>query len=114
MDGTINEDWLENARMIIDSARAIVPADGALDRVRALRFAIESLAPGTCLEGCTLQIDEPAGQAWCLGCSHSVPLAARGEACPRCGSHQLQPTGGTDLRVTELLVEDHAEHPEGT
>mgnify|MGYP002144948207 CR=1 FL=1 len=34
---------------------------GALSgvEVRALRFAIESLAPGTCLEDCTLQIDEP-------------------------------------------------------
>ena len=39
MDGTTNEDWQENARMIVDSARAIVPADGGLDRVRALRFA---------------------------------------------------------------------------
>lgn len=38
MDGTTNEDWLENARMIVDSARAIVPPDGGLDRVRALRF----------------------------------------------------------------------------
>jgi hydrogenase nickel incorporation protein HypA/HybF len=81
---------------------------GALSgvEVRSLRFAIESLAPGTCLEGCELQIDEPPGQAWCLACSHSVPLAARGQACPLCGSHQLQPTGGTELRVLELLVDD--------
>lgn len=38
MDGAMNEEWVENARMIVDSARAIVPADGALDRVRKLRF----------------------------------------------------------------------------
>lgn len=31
------EDWMENARMIVDSARAIVPADGDLGRVRAAR-----------------------------------------------------------------------------
>ena len=31
------EDWMENARMIVDSARAIVPADGDLNRVRAAR-----------------------------------------------------------------------------
>jgi hydrogenase nickel incorporation protein HypA/HybF len=35
-----------------------------------------------------------------------VALAARGDACPLCGSYQLQPTGGTELRVRELLVED--------
>lgn len=104
------------AREGFHRVRRLVLEAGALSgvEVRSLRFAIESLAPGTCLEGCTLQIDEPAGQAWCLGCSHSVPLAARGQACPRCGSHQLQPTGGTDLRVTELLVEDHADDPEQT
>ncbi|MGO4852213.1 acyl-CoA dehydrogenase family protein [Phaeovulum sp. W22_SRMD_FR3] len=37
MDGAMNEDWAENARMIVDSARAIVPADGALERIRRLR-----------------------------------------------------------------------------
>ncbi|WP_246710161.1 acyl-CoA dehydrogenase family protein [Martelella soudanensis] len=31
------EDWMENARMIVDSARAIVPADGDLGRIRAAR-----------------------------------------------------------------------------
>jgi hydrogenase nickel incorporation protein HypA/HybF len=38
-----------------------------------------------------------------------VPLAARGDACPLCGSWQLQPTGGTELRVRELLVENTTE-----
>ncbi len=31
------DDWTENSRMIVDSARAIVPADGNLVRVRDLR-----------------------------------------------------------------------------
>jgi len=87
--------------------RLVVEA-GALSgiEVRALRFALDALAQGTCLAGSTIEIEEPAGQAWCLGCSSSVPLAARGDACPRCGSWQLQPTGGTELRVRELIVED--------
>jgi hydrogenase nickel incorporation protein HypA/HybF len=81
---------------------------GALSgvEVQSLRFALESLAPGTCLAGSQIEIEEPPGQAWCMGCSESVPLAARGQACPRCGSHQLQPTSGTELRVRELIVED--------
>ncbi len=34
----MSEEWVENARMIVESARAIVPADGSLDRVRKARF----------------------------------------------------------------------------
>ena len=30
----------------------------------------------------------------------------RGEACPRCGGHQLQPTGGLELRVLDMRVSD--------
>ncbi len=26
-------------------------------------------------------------------------------ACPRCGSYQVQPTGGTDMRVKEIEIE---------
>ncbi|RFO94907.1 hydrogenase maturation nickel metallochaperone HypA [Rhodoferax lacus] len=73
---------------------------------RALRFALEALAPGTCLAGARVEIDEPAGQAWCMACSTSVALLRRGDACPQCGGYQLQPTGGTELRIVDMLVED--------
>jgi len=74
--------------------------------VRALRFALESLAPGTLLEGAAIDIEEPPGQAWCLGCSQTVALAQRGDACPACGSFHLQPTGGAELRVLDMQVAD--------
>jgi alkylation response protein AidB-like acyl-CoA dehydrogenase len=38
MNQTMDEEWVENARMIVDSARAIVPADNSLERVRKVRF----------------------------------------------------------------------------
>ena len=31
----------------------------------------------------------------------------RGDACPRCASYRLQPTGGIELKVRELIVHDH-------
>jgi hydrogenase nickel incorporation protein HypA/HybF len=34
-----------------------------------------------------------------------VTIETRGDACPRCGSFQLQVTGGADLRLRELEVE---------
>lgn len=74
--------------------------------VRALRFALESLAPGTLLDGAQIEIDEPAGQAWCMGCGQTVNIAQRGEACPCCGGYQLQPTGGLELRVIDMRVSD--------
>lgn len=73
---------------------------------RALRFALESLAPGTVLEGAVFEIEEPPGQAWCLGCSQTVGIAQRGDACPACGSYQLQPNGGMELRVLDMQVSD--------
>ncbi|MCB4363066.1 hydrogenase maturation nickel metallochaperone HypA [Hydrogenophaga taeniospiralis] len=74
--------------------------------VRALRFALESLAPGTVLEGAEIQIEEPPGQAWCMGCGQTVAIAQRGDACPACGGYQLQPTGGMELRVIDMQVSD--------
>jgi hydrogenase nickel incorporation protein HypA/HybF len=74
--------------------------------VGALRFALEVIAPGTVLEGATIEIDEPPGTAWCMPCAATVPIASRADACPRCGHYQLAPTGGTELKVRELIVHD--------
>lgn len=74
--------------------------------VRALRFALESLAPGTLLEGALIEIEEPPGQAWCMGCAQTVTIAQRGDTCPGCGGYQLQPTGGMELRVIDMRVSD--------
>jgi hydrogenase nickel incorporation protein HypA/HybF len=81
---------------------------GALAGVEigALRFALEAIAPGTALEGAAIEIEQPPGTAWCMACSEGVPLAARGAACPRCGGWQLTPTGGTELKLRELIVHD--------
>jgi hydrogenase nickel incorporation protein HypA/HybF len=74
--------------------------------VRALRFALEAIAPGTCLEGALLEIEETAGSAWCLDCNASVSISSRTENCPRCGGARLHPTGGTEIRVVDLIVHD--------
>lgn len=74
--------------------------------VRALRFALEVIAQDTCLQNARIEIDSPPGQAWCAQCSVTVNIIARGDPCVHCGSYQLQPTGGTELRVIEMMVED--------
>ncbi|MDP3871513.1 MAG: hydrogenase maturation nickel metallochaperone HypA [Pseudomonadota bacterium] len=73
---------------------------------RALRFALEAIAPGTLLDGALIDIDEPPGQAWCMDCSLTVQITQRGDACAHCGGYRLQPTGGTELKVIDMQVED--------
>jgi hydrogenase nickel incorporation protein HypA/HybF len=35
-----------------------------------------------------------------------VTVRQRGDACPACGSYQLQVTGGMELRVLDMRVSD--------
>ena len=74
--------------------------------VPALRFALEAIAPGTLLEGAQVQIDETPGRAFCMGCGQSVDIRSRTDDCPLCGSPRLQPTGGMELKVLDLVVVD--------
>lgn len=74
--------------------------------VEALRFALACAGAGTRIAGATLQIDQPPATAWCLACSQSVVVSQRTDPCPACGAHQLHPTGGTELRVVDLVVHD--------
>lgn len=74
--------------------------------VRALRFALEAMQPGSVLAGAVIEIDERPGSAWCMSCCESVEISARGDACPGCGGWRLTPTGGTELKVRELIVHD--------
>ena len=92
---------------------------GALSgvEVRALRFALDAVRAGTCMAQAEIVIDEPPGTAWCLRCGTSVTIQSRVDPCPLCGGHQIQPTGGTELRVVDLLVHDapvasSVSHPE--
>ena len=36
----------------------------------------------------------------------TVAIARRGDVCPQCGGFQLQPTGGQELRVLDMMVGD--------
>ncbi len=80
---------------------------GALSGVdaEAMRFGFDAVMKGTLADGATLEIIELPGQAWCLPCSRPVAVKARYDACPECGSYQLQVTGGEEMRIKELEVE---------
>ncbi len=73
--------------------------------LEALRFGFDVVTRDSLAEGAALEIIEMPGQAWCLQCAKTVPVTQRFDACPECGSYQLQITGGDEMRIKELEVE---------
>lgn len=71
----------------------------------AMRFCFQAVAQGTLAGDATLEILRPPGHAWCMTCSETVEIAERYDPCPKCGGHQLQVTGGDELRIKELEVD---------
>ncbi|MFN4324536.1 MAG: hydrogenase maturation nickel metallochaperone HypA [Azonexus sp.] len=93
----------ENARRI----KGVVLEIGRLSSVQpdALRFCFDAVARGSMADGAALEIIDVPGSGWCPQCMATVPMPERFGACPACGSHQLQPTGGTEMRVKEIEIE---------
>jgi hydrogenase nickel incorporation protein HypA/HybF len=71
----------------------------------SLRFCFDVVARDTVARDARLEIIETAGQGWCMECACNVAVTARYEPCPRCGSFQIEVTGGEEMRVKELEVE---------
>jgi hydrogenase nickel incorporation protein HypA/HybF len=72
---------------------------------QALLFCFDVATRNSIAEGAKLKIISIAGTAWCMQCSESVTIKKRFDECPQCGSHQLQVTGGDEMKVKELEVE---------
>jgi hydrogenase nickel incorporation protein HypA/HybF len=79
---------------------------GALSGVEAdaLRFALEAIAPDTCIAGANIDIAEPVAHGRCMDCGADIEVRSRLDACSSCGGFQWQAISGTELRVIELLV----------
>jgi len=95
---------------------AVVLEVGALSsvEVEALRFCFEVVMQGTLADGARLDIEAVPGAGWCMPCGKSVPIAALYDACPECGSYQVQATSGTEMRVKALDVDGAREDaPQG-
>ncbi|HET9023464.1 MAG TPA: hydrogenase maturation nickel metallochaperone HypA [Burkholderiaceae bacterium] len=88
------------------AVRAVWLALGALSHVEheSLRFSFDVVKHGTVAHDARLEIEITPGRAWCMPCAESVDLARLGDACPRCGSHQLQVTQGEEMRVKEIEI----------
>ncbi|PLY14618.1 MAG: hydrogenase maturation nickel metallochaperone HypA [Sedimenticola sp.] len=71
----------------------------------ALRFGFDAVTRNSLAQDARLVIIETQGEAWCLECAKTVAVTQRFDACPDCGSYQLQITRGDEMRIKELEVE---------
>ena len=70
----------------------------------ALRFSFDVVTRGTCADDAKLVIIDVEAEAWCMPCAKNVKVKERYDACPDCGSYQLQLSGGDELKLCELEV----------
>ncbi len=73
--------------------------------LEALQFCLDVVLRGSVAEQARIEIETVAGQGWCMQCCATVPVRALYDACPQCGSYQVQATGGTEMRVKALELE---------
>jgi hydrogenase nickel incorporation protein HypA/HybF len=95
------------ARTAFTRVRRVCVEIGRLSHVepQALAFGFEAASRGTIAEGARLDIDQPPGRGHCMACGEVVSVAAHGDPCPECGSHQWLLIGGDEMRVRELEVD---------
>ena len=91
-----------NLRVVENSMDKSKALDAALSQIeRAFgKGSIMKLGASTALE-----IEATPGEAWCMPCGATVPLAQVGEPCPRCGGYQLEVTRGEDMRVRDIAID---------
>jgi len=79
---------------------------GALAGVEleALKFGFDAVMKGSVANGAELEIITLEGTGWCMPCEKNVPVAELYDACPECGSFQIQVTSGNEMRIKELEV----------
>ena len=73
--------------------------------VEAMKFCFDAVTRDSVAQGARLEIITLPGTGWCMACALSVPMSEVFGECPHCGGHQMQVTGGTEMRLKELEVE---------
>jgi len=73
--------------------------------LEALRFSFDVVTRGSIADGAKLDVIELPVTGWCMPCARAISVRERYDACPDCGSYQIQITGGEELRIKEMEVD---------
>ena len=93
----------KNFKQVKKVALEIGPLSGVA--LEALKFSFDVVMKGSLAEGSELIIIDMPATAWCMQCAETVNIEQRYDDCPKCGSAQLQVTGGEELSIKELEVD---------
>lgn len=72
--------------------------------LEALHFSYDVVVRGSIAEGSTLEVINLPVDGWCMPCGKSVAVKQRYDACPDCGSYQVEISGGDELRIKDMEV----------
>ena len=89
---------VKRVELRVGHLRQVVPS--------ALEFAFELVSQGTPAEGAELVLEEVPGNVLCAGCGADSTLRAFPARCAACGSLDVEVTGGEELLVDALELED--------
>jgi len=106
-------DIVENAAQAnkVSKVSKVQLAVGQLAGVEMQSFSqgLKIASRGTVMQDAEIEITRPEGTAWCMDCAQTVPLKKYGDPCPLCGGFRLTVNGGTDFKVTGIIVESEDE-----
>lgn len=71
-----------------------------------LRLYFELLSQGTAAEGAQLNIRRESPHCLCQRCQHRWPSREIPIGCPNCETQEFRMTGGTQLLIESIEVED--------
>lgn len=71
----------------------------------AIAFCFDAVAPGTALEGATLEIRQIEGRARCNACGSEFATEALFTPCA-CGSRRLTRLQGEELKIKSMELEE--------
>ena len=72
----------------------------------ALQFCLEAAARTTIVEGAAFKFVETSAIGECPSCKNSFKVASFYAACPDCGQEGVAVSGGQDLKVISLVIEE--------
>lgn len=73
--------------------------------VDALRFAFESMAPGTAAEGARLDVEETRPEFKCPDCGALYETPVGAYRCPECGSARGELAAGNEMELESIEVQ---------
>ena len=73
--------------------------------VESLRFAFESMVPGTEAEGARLVVEETLPEFRCPGCGCLYESPVGAYRCPECGSARGELVAGNEMELESIEVE---------